>query len=269
MLFYNTDDHCDLERIAELGGIGYQVLSHRDESGLSLDRIRNRVGSKLCCRVLEAPVVGMDAPVDVIFEEGGCALGDIEIIHTLGHADGSMCLFFYRSPNGTSYLRMQERVWRRSGDADLYDPIPDDHQPLARAIVVLVFWSYFEARIERLIQQTAEAEPGQAMDHLVDRHSFVGDRMDRFYRAVFSTPYQADLNALGWGSAAAVPKRVEQGRNGFAHERPEAIDDALIEGLVARLKDEHEGWIAVFNTRLREAVAHPVPWTQVCLTRRA
>ena len=206
MLFYNTDDHCDLKRIAELGGIGYQVLSHRDESGLSLDRIRNRVGSKLCCRVLEAPVVGMDAPVDVIFEEGGCALGDIEIIHTLGHADGSMCLFFYRSPNGTSYLRMLERVWRRPVDADLYDPIPDDHQPLARAIVVLVFWSYFEACIERLIRQTAEAEPGQAMDHLVDRHSFVGDRMDRFYRAVFSNPYQADLNALGWGSAAAVPK---------------------------------------------------------------
>ena len=148
---------------------------------------------------------------------------------------------------------MLEREWRRPVDADHYDPIPDDHQPLARAIVVLVFWSYFEARIERLIRQTAEAEPGQAMDHLVDRHSFVGDRMDRFYRAVFSTPYQADLNALGWRSAAAVPKRVEQGRNGFAHERPEAIDETLIEGLVARLKDEHEGWIAVFNTRLREA----------------
>ena len=37
------------------------------------------------------------------------------------------------------------------------------------------------------------------------------------------------------------------------HGHPEAIDDALVEELVAGLKDEHEGWIAVFNRRLREA----------------
>ena len=37
------------------------------------------------------------------------------------------------------------------------------------------------------------------------------------------------------------------------HGHPEAIDDALVEELVAGLKDEHEGWIAVFNRRLKEA----------------
>ena len=111
VLFYNTGDDRDLETIAELGGIGYQVLSHRDESGPSLDRIRNCFGSKLCCGALEAPVVGMDAPVDVIFEEGDRALGDIEIIHTPGHTDGSMC-FFYRSPNGKSYLFTGDTIFQ-------------------------------------------------------------------------------------------------------------------------------------------------------------
>ena len=41
--------------------------------------------------------------------------------------------------------------------------------------------------------------------------------------------------------------------NRFAHGHPEAIDDSLVEDLVAGLDDEHEAWIAVFNRRLKEA----------------
>ena len=151
------------------------------------------------------------------------------------------------------YLRMLEREWLRPVDADLYDSIPDDRRPSARAIVVLVFWSYFETRIERLFRETAKGVPEKVMEHLLDRHSFVGARMDRLYRVVFSSTYRADLNDLGYGQVAALLKRVEQSRNRFTHGQPEAIDDVLVEQLVAGLKDEHEGWIAVFNRRLREA----------------
>ena len=45
---------------------------------------------------------------------------------------------------------------------------------------------------------------------------------------------------------------VQKCRNRFTHGHPEAIDDALVEELVAGLKNEHEGWIAVFNRRLKE-----------------
>ena len=151
------------------------------------------------------------------------------------------------------YLLMLEREWLRPVDADLYDPIPADRRPSARAIVVLMFWSYFETRIERLFRETATTVPEQVMNHLLERHSFVGARMDRLYQVVFSTTYRADLNALGYGRVAALLKRVEQCRNRFSHGHPEAIDDALVKDLVAGLKDEHEGWIAVFNRRLREA----------------
>ena len=95
------------------------------------------------------------------------------------------------------------------------------------------------------------------MDHLLERHSFVGARMDRLYRVVFSSTYRADLNDLGYGRVAALLKKVEQCRNWFAHGHPEAIDDALVEELVAGLKDEHEAWIAVFNKRLRESREPP------------
>ena len=150
------------------------------------------------------------------------------------------------------YLSMLEREWRRPVDADLYSSIPEDSRPSARAIVVLVFWSYFETRIGRLFRETAKAVPAQVMDHLLERHSSVGGRMDRLYRVVFSSTYRADLNDLGYGHVAALLKKVEQRRNKFVHGHPEAIDNALVEELIAGLKDEHEAWIVVFNKRLRE-----------------
>ena len=85
----------------------------------------------------------------------------------------------------------------------------------------------------------------------LERHSSVGARMDMLYRVVFSTTYRADLNDLGYGNVAALLKKVEQCRNSFTHGHPEAIDDELVDELVLGLKDEHEGWIAVFNKRLK------------------
>ena len=114
VLFYNIGHDQDVETIAKLGGIRYQLLSHRDESGPLLERIRSRFGSNLGCSSLEAPVVGRDAPVDIIFEEGDSSLEDIDVIHTPGHTDGSIC-FFYRSPTGKSYLFTGDTVFQWNG----------------------------------------------------------------------------------------------------------------------------------------------------------
>ena len=151
------------------------------------------------------------------------------------------------------YLRILEREWLRPVEADLYSSIPENHRPSVRAIIVLVFWTYFETRIGRLFRQTARGVPQQVMAHLLERYPGVGHRQDRLYRVVFSTTYRADLSDLGYGNVAALLKRIGGSRNRFMHGEPEAIDDSLVEELVAGLKDEHEGWIAVFNRRLKEA----------------
>ena len=114
VLFYNTGEGRDLEEIAELGGIRYQLLSHRDESGPSLNRVRERFGSTLCCSTLEAAAVGNDAQVDRTFDPGDRSLGDIEIIHTPGHTDGSVC-FSYHSPHGKSYLFAGDTIFQWNG----------------------------------------------------------------------------------------------------------------------------------------------------------
>ncbi len=114
VLFYNTGNEGDLEKIAELGGIRFQLLSHRDESGLSLNRIKGLFGSRLCCSALEAPIIGNDASVDIIFQAEDHHLGDIDIIHTPGHTEGSIC-FFYKSPFGKSYLFTGDTIFQSGG----------------------------------------------------------------------------------------------------------------------------------------------------------
>ena len=111
VLFYNTGNEGDLEKIAELGGIQFQLLSHRDESGPSLNRIKDLFGSKLCCSALEAPIIGKDAQVDIIFQSNDHHLDDIDVIHTPGHTEGSIC-FFYKSPYGKSYLFTGDTIFQ-------------------------------------------------------------------------------------------------------------------------------------------------------------
>ena len=114
VLFYNTGNDGDLDQIAGLGGIRFQLLSHRDEAGPSLNRIKDRFGSKLCCSVLEAAIIGEDAQVDVTFQVEDRHLGDIDIIHTPGHTAGSIC-FFYTSPYGKSYLFTGDTIFQSGG----------------------------------------------------------------------------------------------------------------------------------------------------------
>ena len=111
VLFYNTGNDDNLEQIAELGGIRFQLLSHRDESGPSLNRIKDLFGSTLCCSAVEAPIIGKDAQVDVAFQVDDHHLGDVDIIHTPGHTEGSIC-FFYKSPYGKSYLFTGDTIFQ-------------------------------------------------------------------------------------------------------------------------------------------------------------
>ncbi len=114
VLFYNTGHEGDFEKVAELGGIQFQLLSHRDESGPSLNRIKDLFGSKLCCSALEASIVGNDVRVDVTFQADDHHLGDIDVIHTPGHTQGSIC-FFYKSPYGKSYLFTGDTIFQSNG----------------------------------------------------------------------------------------------------------------------------------------------------------
>lgn len=111
VLFYNTGNDADLRQMSELGGVAYQLLTHRDEAGPSQARIRARFGCKLGCSAIEAPFVSASGKPDLLFGPSDDRIEDVTIIHTPGHTDGSIC-FFYRSPYGGSYLFSGDTIFQ-------------------------------------------------------------------------------------------------------------------------------------------------------------
>jgi hypothetical protein len=103
ILFYGTGVADDFKPMHDLGGIVRQYLSHRDEAGPPLVKIKQEFGSALCCHVLEANAIRSICPADITFDAHEIQLGDIEVMPTPGHTSGSAC-FLYRSPHGKTYL---------------------------------------------------------------------------------------------------------------------------------------------------------------------
>ena len=114
ILFYNTGNEDDLRHMSERGGIAWQLLTHRDEAGPSQARIRNHFGCKLGCSAIEAPFVGVHGEPDHLFDASDNRIEDVDVIHTPGHTDGSIC-FFYRSPYGKSYLFSGDTIFQWDG----------------------------------------------------------------------------------------------------------------------------------------------------------
>ena len=101
VLFSNTGAARDLDHVEKLGGIGYQLLTHRDEVGGSLGRIRDRFGSKLGIGALEVSYAERHSPVDIAFDPADTQLEDMRVFFTTGHTDGSIC-YNYESQHGAS-----------------------------------------------------------------------------------------------------------------------------------------------------------------------
>lgn len=149
------------------------------------------------------------------------------------------------------YLRMLEREWLRPiSDEDRFLGIIEQHRPSARAIVVLVFWTYFETKIARLIRSACRRMPERLVEDFLRRNQNISKRLNDSYRVLFDSDYWGDLKLLGYSDVAELLQKVHEHRNQFAHGHPEAINDELVENLVGGLQREHEGWIAVFNKRV-------------------
>jgi glyoxylase-like metal-dependent hydrolase (beta-lactamase superfamily II) len=114
VLFYSPGARDEYPHIQSLGGIAYQYLSHRDEVSGALADIKEFFGSKLSCHRLEEPSVRRVTSVDDLFDKRETRLGNIEVIPTPGHTDGSVC-FLVRSPHGQTYLFTGDTIYMNNG----------------------------------------------------------------------------------------------------------------------------------------------------------
>ena len=148
------------------------------------------------------------------------------------------------------YLNMLEREWKRPVfDADRFPGSSPNDGPSPRASIVLVFLSYFETRIERLLRSGLREVPERILEDALRRYSSIGARINDFYRVAFGSTYKVDLEEVGFGEIWPHLARIQERRNAFAHGQPQAIDDVLVNAVIAMMKAEHEAWIAVFNRR--------------------
>lgn len=150
------------------------------------------------------------------------------------------------------YLDMLESEWLRPvNDLEQFKGITEDKRPATKAIMVLVFWTYFETRIERLIVSAMMDIPESIRLDLLKRYQSITSRTYDLYKVLYGkqNTYFADLIALGYNDVSTLLKQIQEKRNQFMHGEPEAIDSELIEDMVKMLKKEHESWIDVFNMR--------------------
>ena len=149
------------------------------------------------------------------------------------------------------YLQMLQREWERpAAEFERFEHFSDAERPSARAALVILFWGYFETRIERLHRAAMRSLPERVLNDQLRRYSGIGSRLYDLYKIFFGTTYFDDLRCQGFEAIADLLKDVHDRRNQFAHGRPQAINDATVLALVANLKAEHEAWIAVFNSRV-------------------
>ncbi|WP_431513341.1 hypothetical protein [Variovorax sp. DAIF25] len=150
------------------------------------------------------------------------------------------------------YLELIEREWKRPTlDVEtLPRPRVAGRHMADKVGIVLLFWTYFESRIDRLIDLGLSYRPAEEAENLRIRYRSVGARMDRLYKILFATTYNADLADAGYAPIASLLQEIQTRRNAFAHGDPVAIDDSLVERLVTALRIEHLSWIAAYNRRL-------------------
>lgn len=111
VLFYNTGHRHEIERMAELGGVAYQYLSHRDEVGESLALIHERFGTRLAGHIAERDDFARVRTPEILFDKRERHLDTIEVIPTPGHSPGSTC-FLVDSPHGQRYLFTGDTLYR-------------------------------------------------------------------------------------------------------------------------------------------------------------
>jgi hypothetical protein len=178
---------------------------------------------------------------------------DTVVEFTEGSRFLSMAMAAYMGAEGRYedwiYLEMLQREWDRPvRDCDPLPGVPPG-TPSPRSAIVILFWSYFETRINRLLRTAMRNLPEGLREHTLQRYSAIGARMEKLYHILFRSTYLGDLNRLGYEDVAIHLQEVWWRRNEFSHGQPAAIGDELVAAVVRNLRREHEGWIATFNFR--------------------
>ena len=138
VLFYSVATDGDLDRLAELGGVADQYLSHQDEAGPMLARIAARFGSRLHAPAAEVARVERHHRPDVLLAGRHTDSNGVEVIEAPGHSPGSTA-YVVQGHGGRRYLFTGDTLFRNDrGDWSAgYIRGISDAEALARSVRLL------------------------------------------------------------------------------------------------------------------------------------
>ena len=149
------------------------------------------------------------------------------------------------------YLQLLEREWKRirrdsltKEESHFLSSVSDG------AAIVLIFWSYFESRIDYLFRSLLGHLPTEFLEDTLRRYSSISARLKDLYKLAFKSTYYQDLRELGFADVRDRLILIRDRRNNFVHGSPSSIDDDLVSKVVEFLEREHEAWVAVYNCRI-------------------
>lgn len=152
-------------------------------------------------------------------------------------------------PEDYQLLTLMEREWRRPPQESASESWLTGGMS-NRATLVLLYWTYFESRMIRLVDIGLRGLPLGVGGDLSARYDSVSSHMKQLYQILFGVSYLEDLIAVKAESIGGHLARVQDARNRFVHGEPGAISDQLVETVVKKMKLEHDAWIAVMNRRI-------------------
>jgi hypothetical protein len=147
-------------------------------------------------------------------------------------------------------LKLLHREWvRPMGIPDPFDGMPDPARPSQRLAIVLLFWTYFEALMQRLYESGMENLPAPIREDILKRYNFIGARMQRLHHLLFNCTFAEDLSRLGYSTVAEHLAQLQKVRNDFVHGKSSSITDDIVAQTVEFFPAFQRGWVCVFNAR--------------------
>lgn len=138
VLFYSTATEADFDQLDGLGGVRHQYLSHRDEAGPMLARIKDRFGARLHAPEAEVADIEQHCSVDDPLGHRQVDANGIEAIPTPGHSIGSTC-YLLTGADGLRYLFTGDTIFEGADGswAAGYIPPISEAGPLTQSLELL------------------------------------------------------------------------------------------------------------------------------------
>lgn len=148
-------------------------------------------------------------------------------------------------------LRLIQREWEREfSDENIFDGMGEKEHPSQKLIIVILFWSLFEALMDKLFEHGMHNLSQAISKDLSKRYFSIGSRLDKLYTILFESKFGRDFSRVSNNNLYSTLLEIKNIRNEFIHGNPQVITDEIVAKVVYSLNPIQKAWIELYNLRI-------------------